>query len=87
MLLSRAVSKVTRHEEVTILLQIDRSGNCTINQELNFWLSPVNSIVVSGNYAFFGQNKMITRLDAKTGDIKQFTNKTDEELAALEPVF
>lgn len=80
-------SKVTRREEITILLQIDRSGNCTINQEWNFWLSSVNSIVVSGNYAFFGQNKMITRLDVKTGDINYFTNKTDKEVASLEPVF
>lgn len=80
-------SKVTRRKEITILLQIDRSGNCTINQEWNFWLSSVNSIVVSGNYAFFGQNKMITRLDVKTGDINYFTNKTDKEVASLEPVF
>ena len=44
-------------------------------------------MVAVGDYVYFGQNKMITRLDVKTGEMKYFTNITDEELAALVLVF
>ena len=32
---------------------------------------------------YFGHNKMVTRLDINTGEFAYFTNKSDEELAAL----
>lgn len=36
-----------------------------------------------GDYVYFGRNKMITRLDINTGELKYYTNKNDEEMAAL----
>ena len=39
------------------------------------------------NYIYFGQNKMITRLNILTGDMDFFTNKTCEEMAALAGVW
>ena len=32
---------------------------------------------------YFGQNKMVTRLNVENGEVAYFTNKSDEELDAL----
>lgn len=71
-------------QDRTVLFQIDKKGNCQIEREWGFIISHSNSLVVIGDYVYFGQNKMITRLNIVTGAITYFTNKTDEELAALE---
>ena len=68
----------------TILLQIDRRGNCDIGCELDVVISSTNSLATVGNLVYFGHNKMITRLDIVSGEIVYLTNKNDEELAALE---
>lgn len=71
------------HQDITILFQIDRSGNCIKSSEWNFSISSANSMVALGDYVYFGQNKMITRLNIHSGETTFFTNKTDEEIAAL----
>ena len=71
------------YQKITFLFQIDRKGNCRISKEWDFSISYANSMAAVGDYVYFGQNKMITRLDVKTGEIRYFTDKTDEELAAL----
>lgn len=49
----------------------------------DFSISSANSMVVKGDYVYFGQNKMITRLNIQSGETVFFTNKTDEGIAAL----
>ena len=74
-------------QDVTILLQIDENGNCYISNEWDGYISSSNSMVTDENYIYFGQNKMITRLNILTGDMDFFTNKTCEEMAALAGVW
>ena len=69
--------------DITILFQIDEKGNCTKSKEWNILISSTNSMVKVGDYVYFGQNKMVTRLNVMTGEMAFFTNKSDEELAAL----
>lgn len=70
-------------QDVTILFQIDENGNCYASSEWEISISSANSMVADGDYIYFGQNKMVTRLNILTGEMDYFTNKTDEELAAL----
>ena len=51
--------------------------------EWNMFISSSNSMVAVGNYVYFGQNKMVTRLNVLTGETAFFTNKSDEEIDAL----
>ncbi len=73
--------RVFKHR--TLLFQIDGSGNCSMSREWEIQLSSANSIVVQNPFAFFGQNKMVTRLNLATGDLVYLTNKTEVEQAAL----
>ncbi len=70
-------------QDITMLFQIDENGNCDGSREWNISVSSANSMVAVGDYVYFGQNKMVTRLNILTGEMAFFTNKTDEELAAL----
>ena len=65
------------------MLQIDYSGSCTIIREWNYCISSPNSMVEFEGFVYFGQNKMVTRLNVETGEIAYFTNKSNEELDAL----
>lgn len=47
------------------------------------YFEPIEVMVVVGNYAYFGQNKMVTRLNILTGETAFFTNKSDEKIDAL----
>ena len=47
------------------------------------YFEPIEVMVVVGNYTYFGQNKMVTRLNILTGETAFFTNKSDEEIDAL----
>lgn len=71
------------YKERTLLLQIDYSGSCTIIREWNYCISSPNSMVEFEGFVYFGQNKMVTRLNVETGEIAYFTNKSNEELDAL----
>ncbi len=71
----------------TFLFQIDNDGNCGISQEWKVQISSPNSIAVVDDYAYFGQNKVVTRLNLITGELIYFTNKNDEELAALKKMW
>lgn len=68
------------------LFQISKDGTCHIKKEWGAKLSSPNSLVVLNEYAYFGQNKMITALNLNSGEMSFFTNKTDKELAALKPM-
>lgn len=35
------------------------------------------------DYVYFGQNKMVTRLNLTAGEVEYYTDKSDEELAVL----
>lgn len=70
-------------QDITILFQIDENGNCVNSSEWNMSIFSSNSMVTVGDYAYFGQNKMVTRLNVLTGEAAFFTNKSDEEIAAL----
>jgi len=67
----------------TLMFQVDEGGNCDIIREWKIKISSSNSLAVLGDYAYFGQNKMITRLNFTSGELAYYTNKSDEELAAL----
>lgn len=70
-------------QDITILFQIDENGNCDTSSEWNMFISSSNSMVAVGDYVYFGQNKMVTRLNVLTGETAFFTNKSDEEIDAL----
>ncbi len=70
----------------TILFQIDQQGNCTIKKEWPIRISSANSYAVLGDIVYFGQNKMVTQLNTETGEISFYTNKRDDEIAALDKV-
>lgn len=72
-----------KYQDITILFQISGSGKCIKSCEWDFSISSANSMAVKGDYVYFGQNKMITRLNIQSGETVFFTNKTDEEIAAL----
>ena len=72
-----------KYRKRTLLLKIDNSGNCNVVREWAFRISSPNSMVEVDGFVYFGQNKMITRLNMETGELSYFTNKNDEELAAL----
>lgn len=72
-----------KYQDITILFQISGSGKCIKSCEWDFSISSANSMAVKGDYIYFGQNKMITRLNIQSGETVFFTNKTDEEIAAL----
>ena len=74
-------------QDKTLLFQIDNDGNCSIAQEWKVKISSPNSIAVLDGLAYFGQNKMVTRLNLSSGEITYFTNKSDAELAALKKMF
>ena len=76
-----------KFQKITLLFTIDETGNCTIKNEWNISISSANSMVAVGEYVYFGQNKMVTRLNVLSGEIEYFTNKSDEELSALVDVW
>ncbi|MGI6580144.1 MAG: hypothetical protein ACOX3H_07920 [Saccharofermentanales bacterium] len=67
----------------TTLFQISYDGNWSIAKTWEINIPGSNNIVLCGDCIYFGQNKMVTRLDINTGEFAYFTNKSDEELAAL----
>lgn len=67
----------------TLLFQISKNGDFGIIKEWNFSISSPNSMVKKENFLYFGQNKMVTRLDLSNGEISYYTNKSAEELASL----
>lgn len=77
-----------RHfQDITLLFQIDDNGNCKITQEWKIQISSSNSTAVLNGFAYFGQNKMVTRLNLASGEMAYFTNKSDAELAALKEMW
>lgn len=74
-------------QDKTILFQIDSNGECSISKEWEIKISDSNSVAVEGNFVYFGQNKMVTRLNIASGELSYLTNKNDEELAALSPMW
>ena len=71
------------YQHITILFQIDRRGNCIKSCEWDFSISFAKSMVVKGDYVYFGQNKMIIYLNIQSRETIFFTNKIDEEIATL----
>ena len=73
-------------QDKTILFQIDSDGECNISKEWEIQISSWNSMAMAGDFVYFGQNKMVTRLNMTSGELTYLTNKNDEELAALKPM-
>lgn len=71
------------YQEKTILFQADPDGMLSKYREWGIEISSSNSIAVVRNQIYFGQNKMVTQVDLSSGEMKYYTNKNDEELAAL----
>lgn len=76
-----------RSQDKTFLFQIDDNGNCSIIREWDIDISSCNSIAALNGFAYFGQNKMVTRLNLASGEMAYFTNKSDAELAALKKMW
>ena len=76
-----------KFQDRAVLFRIDDEGNCEIDKEWEIRISSANSMTVVGDYAYFGQNKMVTRLNLMSGHMDFFTNKNDEELAALTDIW
>ncbi len=64
----------SKFQKITILFQIDGNGNCVNSSEWNLSISSSNSMAAVGDYVYFGQNKMVTRLNVLTGETAFFTN-------------
>lgn len=81
----KIVCKDNEHkfQDIMLIFTIDKNGNCTISNEWNITIPPVNSMAVLNNYLYFGHNKMVSRFNMLSGKIELFTNKTDEEISAL----
>ncbi len=71
------------YKDKTHILHIDNFGNCTIEKEWDFQISHPGSFAVLEDCAYFGQNKMITRLYLSSGERAFFTRKSEEEVAAM----
>ena len=74
-------------QDETILFQIGRDGECSISKVWEIKISSSNSMAVAGDFVYFGQNKMVTRLNIVSGEQTYLTNKNDEEFAALSPMW
>lgn len=70
-----------------LLFQVDEGGECQVIQEWPFNISSPNSFAALDGYVYFGQNKMVTRVDLKSGERVYLTNKNDAELAALQKMW
>ena len=81
-----AKSKERVFKKRTILFQITNDGDCSISEEWGIQLPSLNSFVVKDHLAYFGHNKMVSRLNLRTGELNFYTDKTEEELAALHPM-
>lgn len=73
-------------QDRTFLFRIDDSGNCHIIREWQFQISSPNSMAALNGFVYFGQNKMITRVNLESGERIYLTNKSDEEIAALKRI-
>ena len=73
-------------QDQTILFQIDRDGECNISQTWEIKISDHNSMAAAGDYVYFGQNRMVTRLNITSGELSYLTDKNEEELAELKPM-
>lgn len=82
----RGQTEERNFQDKTILFLIDSDGECIISKEWGVEISSSNSIAVIGDFVYFGQNKMVTRLNISSGELAYFTNKNDDELAALTPM-
>ncbi len=69
-----------------MLFLIDNNGNCDITHEWKIKISSPNSIAILNGVVYFGQNKMVTRLNLTSGEITYFTNKSTAELAELKKI-
>ncbi len=71
------------YKDRTVLFYIGEEGDFGIYNEWETKIQTVNSVAAAGDEVCFGQNKMITRLNIVSGETSYFTNKEDEEIAAL----
>ena len=85
--LDRSQSEKRNFQDRMLLFQIDEGGKCEIIREWKIKISSSNSLAVLGDYAYFGHNKMVTRLNLTSGELAYYTNKSDEELAALKEMW
>ncbi len=60
-----------------------QNGEFIIQNEWKLLISPVNSNAVTGDDVYFGQNKMVTKLNITSGTVEYYTNKSDDELDAI----
>lgn len=74
------------HRPKTILFQITNYGDCFIEKEWDISIDSPNSFVYLNGTVYFGQNKQVTLLNTTSGETEFYTNKSEEELSALEPI-
>ena len=83
----RRIPPKTNTVDEPLLLQIDQEGNCKILKKWDFSLLHSTNIAMDDKYIYFGQNNMITKLNLKTGERVYLTNKDDETLKEMIPLF
>lgn len=76
-------SGINNLKNSTCLFRISEDGSFVVSKEWDIMITPANSFVVKDGHAWFGQNKMVSRLDLNSGELRYYTNKTEEELAGL----
>ena len=74
-------------EKQTIILQIDKEGGCSIFKKWDFSVSYSCSIALNGSKLYLGQNNMITELDIESGEYTYLTNRDEEILKEMVPMF
>ena len=74
-------------EKITQVFQIDEEGKCSVLKKWDVQISDSNSVAFLDNYAYFGQNRMVTRFNLETGEMSFFTNKSEEELSVLSKMY
>lgn len=69
--------------ERSILFQLYTDGSIDIDREWNISISPATSIATLGDDVFFGQNKMITKLNVLTGEVRYLVHENAVEMAGM----
>ncbi len=72
---------------LTVLLKIEKTGDCKVLCEWDKKLSHTNSFAIAGSYGYLGQNKMVTKIDLISGETIFMTTKSNAEIAELRTIY
>lgn len=74
------------YEYETLVFQID-GGGCELRYGWPFEMTRPTSLVFDENYAYLGGNRVVSRVNLSDGHVAFYTNKSEDDLKALRPVW